>query len=200
MRMGCLSPHQQFQVFDGGTNLQFFHGYEYFWFNTLVKRGHFQEVPLWPFYHNDLYSCKRNNSEYEKFTLADVVLTVQMLFKTEELISPAAGNVSCRQLTAVSFSRNFHEWKQLYVKLYLLPTSIPHSMTSRHGVQRGAKPDSLALIWDICEQSFHLGASCGISREVLSLQCSPGSLPAQFCFPRSLQVVLQEYSQQAPPQ
>lgn len=64
-----------------------------------------------------------------------------MLFKTEELIPPAAGNVSCRQLTAVSFSRNFHEWKQLYVKLHLLPTSIPHSMTSRHGVlvQRGAK-------------------------------------------------------------
>lgn len=91
------------------------------------------------------------------------VLSAQMLFRTEELLSPTAGNVSCRQLTTASSFSTFSQMKQLYLQLHLLPAGIPHPMTGKYRAQEVQRHESLASIWDIYDQSFNPRASCGIN-------------------------------------
>lgn len=92
------------------------------------------------------------------------VLSAQMLFRTEELLFPTAGNVSCRQLTAASSFSTFSQLKQLYLQLHLLPAGIPHPMTGKYRAQEVQSHESLVLVLkDIYDQSFNPRASCGIN-------------------------------------
>lgn len=82
----------------------------------------------------------------------DAMLTAQMLFKTEEHVSPAAGMLAAGKFTAVSFSRNFCQCESIFTWSCISSPQASHiQWLVNTGFKGGQNLDSIVLISDICD-------------------------------------------------